>query len=82
MEKTGWVKVIPYQDHQAPVGMVVFTLTEAGVMIAQSGVPATLPTNHALIYVDESNGHNTGLAMVNPGDESSEIAVKASGAMA
>jgi len=74
--KTGWIKVIPDSGQQAPVGAGVFTLTREGVMIAQSGVPATLPTTRAMIYVDNANGHDTGLAIVNPEDAPSQINVK------
>jgi len=73
--KTGWIKVIPDLGHQAPVGTGVFTLTRGGVMISQSGIPVALPTTNALIYVDKAAGHDTGLAIVNTGDEPSQIAI-------
>jgi hypothetical protein len=75
--KTGWIEVIPDSGQLAPVGAGVFALTQGGVIVAQSGVPATLPTTRALIYVDNANGHDTGLAIVNPGDTALQIAVKA-----
>jgi len=75
--KTGWIEVNPGLGQQAPVGAGVFALTQGGVMIAQSGVPATLPTTQALIYVDNTNGHDTGLAVVNPGHTLSQISIEA-----
>jgi len=63
---TGWALVIPDSGSYAPVGAAVFGLTQGGVLITETGVPAATPTTHARVYVDMSNNHDTGLAIVNP----------------
>jgi hypothetical protein len=32
-------------------------------MVTECGIPAALPTTHALVYVDMANGHDSGLAI-------------------
>lgn len=62
----GWVQAVPDAGMMAPVGAGVFSLTQGGILVTQSGVPSAVPTTHARIYVDESGGHDTGLAIANP----------------
>lgn len=64
--RAGSVQAIPDAGMKAPVGAGVFSLTQGGVLVTQSGVPSAVPTTHAHIYVDESGGHDTGLAIANP----------------
>ena len=35
--------------------------------MTESGVPSAVPTTKARVYVDKSKGHDTGLALANPG---------------
>ncbi|MDD5541541.1 MAG: protease pro-enzyme activation domain-containing protein [Acidobacteriia bacterium] len=62
----GSVQAIPNAGMQGPVGAGVFSLTQNGILVTQSGVPSATPTTHAHIFVDTSGGHDTGLAMANP----------------
>ena len=63
--KVGWVRLIPDAGTSTPVGSGLFSYNPTGVMVSESGVPATVPTTHARIYVDLSKNHNTGLALAN-----------------
>lgn len=67
---TGSVQVIPDPGGATPAGSVIFSLSQGGILNTESGVPMATLTNHARVYVDLSNGHNTGLAMAAPGNSS------------
>src|SRR5439155_26826824 len=43
----------------------------------ESGVPSAVPTANARMYVDKSGGHDTGLAIANPGGSASSIVLQA-----
>lgn len=66
---TGSVQVVPDAGTFAPIGAGLFSYAPAGTLVSsetlvtESGIPSATPTTHALIYVDQSNGHNTGLAI-------------------
>jgi uncharacterized repeat protein (TIGR01451 family)/fimbrial isopeptide formation D2 family protein len=69
---TGSVQVVPDAGTTTPVGAGLFHFAPPGnlfssqTVVTESGVPAATPTTHALIYVDQSNGHMTGLAIAAP----------------
>jgi hypothetical protein len=59
----GSVQLIPNSGNPTPAGAGVFSFSRAGVLVSESGVPSATPTTHARIFVDASNGHDTGLAI-------------------
>src|SRR2546427_12025867 len=61
----------------APVSAAIFSLTQHGTLVTESGIPAITSTTHARIYVDKSGGHDTGLAVTNPGGSSIRITAAA-----
>ena len=63
----GWAQLTPDAGSAAPVSAAIFSYTRGTVLVTESGVAATTATTHARIYVDQSGGHDTGLAAVNPG---------------
>jgi sugar lactone lactonase YvrE len=69
----GWAQLIPDSGKSTPVSAAVFGFTQQNVLVTESGVPAVSPTTRARIYVDKSRGHDTGLALANPGDSSISI---------
>jgi YD repeat-containing protein len=73
----GWVRLTPDPGSTAPVGGGLFQLTQNGVVVTESGVPSAVPTTNSRIYVDKSNGHDTGVAIVNPGSALMNVTVKA-----
>ena len=69
---TGSMQVVPDTGASTPAGAGVFsyaplgTLFSSQIVVTESGVPAATPTSHALVYVDQSNGHMTGVAIAAP----------------
>jgi len=73
----GSVQITPNAGSSTPVGAGVFSYAPAGIVVTESGIPAATLTTHAKIYVDESNGHNTGLAIANPNSAVANVTVRA-----
>ncbi len=67
----------PDANTSSPAGSAMIGLTQRGIRVTESGVPAATPTTHARIYIDTSGGHNTGLALAVAGTTGSMIAVEA-----
>ncbi len=63
MVNEGSVQVTPFAGTWTPVGAGVFGFSRTGVLVSESGIPAAEPTTHARIYIDRSEGHETGLAL-------------------
>jgi hypothetical protein len=66
--KTGWIEVVPAAGTNTPAGSGMFRLVENGIDATETAVPASPPGTHMRIYIDTSNGHNTGIAFANPGN--------------
>jgi hypothetical protein len=75
--RVGWVRMTPDLFSPMPVGSGVFTYNPGSILISESGVPATIPTNHARVYVDLSGSHNTGLAIANVANTAADIKISA-----
>ncbi|PYV38022.1 MAG: hypothetical protein DMG09_13155 [Acidobacteria bacterium] len=75
--KAGWVKATPNPGTSAPAGAGVFSYSPAGILVTESGIPSAIPTTNARIYVDKSGGHDTGLAVANPGGSANSIVLQA-----
>jgi hypothetical protein len=73
---TGWAQLVPTVG-STPVGAGVYGFTENGILVTESGVPATTPTTHARVYIDQSSGHNTGLAVVAVDDTAVTVGLQA-----
>ena len=73
----GWVRVTPDAGTSTPAGSGVFAYNPGSVLVSESGVPATVPTTRARVYVDLSENHNTGLALANVADTGTGIAIHA-----
>ncbi|MBZ5538692.1 MAG: hypothetical protein LAO31_22320 [Acidobacteriia bacterium] len=73
----GSVQAIPDEGMETPAGAGVFSLTQGGNLVTQSGIPSAIPTTHARIYVDTSGGHDTGLAIANPWASSMSVVLSA-----
>jgi hypothetical protein len=72
----GWIKVAPDSGTPAPAGLGIFSFTAGGILTTQSGIPSVLPTLHARIYVDMSSGHDSGIALGNPGNSPIAVALQ------
>ncbi len=67
--RVGWVRITPNSGSTTPTGEGLIQHSESGVLIAESGIAPATPTTHARIYVEISDTHDTGLALVNPAAE-------------
>jgi hypothetical protein len=75
--QVGWIRVTPNPGSNAPVGAGLFSYSPAGILITESGVPSALPTTKARLYVDKTNGHDTGIALINPGNTNATVTMSA-----
>jgi hypothetical protein len=67
---------MPFSFHPAPVGSAVFSFNPSNILVSEAGIPSAAATTHALVYVDLSGNHHTGLAIANVTDADSEVTVK------
>jgi hypothetical protein len=74
---SGWAQVIPDSETSTPVGAAVFSFSQGGILVTQSGIPSATPTTHAHVYVDTTGQHNTGLAIANPAGTALSVSVTA-----
>ncbi len=63
----GWAMATPSTGSSTPIGAGVFQLSTSGVLVSEAGVPSSASTRHVRLYVDRSGGHDTGVAVANPG---------------
>jgi hypothetical protein len=73
----GWAQLVPNSGHTAPVCAAIFGFTQGGILVTETGVPGVTGTTHARIYVDLSGGHDTGLAIANPGSSAIKVTATA-----
>ncbi len=73
----GWVRLKPDDGIPAPVGSGVFGYNPDNVLQTESGIPTVIATTHARIYVDLSQGYNTGLAIANINNSEMDVALNA-----
>jgi hypothetical protein len=73
----GSVRVTPSAGSNAPVGAGIFSYSPGGILVTESGIPSAQPTTKARLYVDKSGGHDTGIALANPGSSAASVNVVA-----
>jgi len=66
--QTGWAELIPDGGTIAPVAAGVLQFSRDGILVTETGIPSVAPTTHARMFLDTSGGHNTGVAIGNPGN--------------
>jgi hypothetical protein len=74
---TGWAQLTPDAGTSTPIGAGVFGYNPGAFLVTESGIPATVSTTHARIYVDMSGGHDTGLAIANPTNANASVTITA-----
>jgi hypothetical protein len=62
----GWAQLVPEAGSFAPAASAILGSTQRGVFVTEAAFPAVVATTHAHVYVDMSNGHDTGIAISNP----------------
>jgi hypothetical protein len=75
--RVGWVTVTPASGSTSPSGAGVVSYSPAGILVTETGVPSVAPTTRARMYVDKSTGHDTGIAIANPGSAPLRVTVQA-----
>ena len=65
--RVGFARVNANSGNSIPAGAGVFGLSQGGVLVTETGVPAGTITTRARMYVDISNGHGTGVALASVG---------------
>jgi C-terminal processing protease CtpA/Prc len=73
----GWVQVTPDAGTQSPAGAGIFSFSQEGILVTESGIPAAALTTHARIYVDHSGNRGTGLAIANPANSELNVTLMA-----
>ncbi len=74
---SGWAQIIPDSGTGTPAGAGVFSFSQGGILVTQSGIPSATPTTHARVYVDTTGQHNTGLAIADPQGTALNVSVTA-----
>ncbi len=74
---SGWARVVPGAGQPSPVATGSFRVCHNGIVTTESGILTAKPTTLARIFVDNTDGHNTGLAIANPGDISMQATLRA-----
>ena len=73
---SGWVRLTPGFAGAVPVAGGAFRVVQQGIVVNEAGVPAATPTTRARLYVDNSGGHDTGIAIANPRDTGAAISLR------
>ncbi len=75
--QTGWMELIPEGGTNAPAGAGILQFVRDGVLVTETGIPSVVPTTHARIFLDTSGGHDTGMAIGNPGNKPLNLTLQA-----
>ncbi len=75
--KTGWVELTPDGGTPAPAAAGIFQYSRNGILLTESWIPPANLATHARVFVDLSGGHDTGLALCNPGYTRLDISLTA-----
>ncbi len=65
--QVGWIELTPDVGTPTPAAAGLFQYSPAGVLVTESGVPSTTLSTHVHVFIDTTGGHNTGIALGNPG---------------
>ena len=60
-------------QQSVPSGVAIFGYRENGVLVAEAGVPASVPARRGRIYAEVSGSANTGLAIANANDSAATV---------
>ena len=72
--QVGSAQVIAAAGQQAvPSGLAIFGYRENGVLVAEAGIPGTVPARRGRIYAETSDSANTGLAIANANDSAATV---------
>jgi len=69
----GYTRIQPDAGNTTPAGVAIFGGRTNGVLVSETGVPATPALSTGRIYAEVAGAVNTGLAIENPGDSPADI---------
>ena len=69
----GYARIQPGSGRSTPSGVAIFGLRQDGVLVSETGVPASPSVSSGRIYAEVSGPVRTGLAIANPGSQDAEI---------
>ena len=73
----GWARVMPGAGQTSPAAAGSFRLGHNGIVTTESGISTAKPTTLARVFVDNTDGHDTGLAIANPGESTLQATLRA-----
>ena len=73
----GAAQLTPDAGSTTPVGAGLFSRSSGEILVTESGVPSAAATTRARVFVDLTEGHDSGLAIVNASGAAGQLAVRA-----
>jgi len=73
LPNVGYTRIQPDAGNTTPAGVAIFGGRTNGVLVSETGVPATPALSTGRIYAEVAGAVNTGLAMANPSDSAANI---------
>jgi hypothetical protein len=70
---TGFATVTPSAGSTTPSGVSIFGYSPAGILVSETGVPASPLLTNGRIYAEVAGSVNTGLAIANPNSQQATI---------
>ena len=61
--QVGSARLTPDAGSTAPVGAGIFSYTNNGYLMTETGIPSSSATTHARVFVDMTGNHDAGLAL-------------------
>jgi len=61
--RAGSMQLSPDAGSTTPAGAGIFSRTVGGALLTEAGVPSAIPTTRARVYVDTTDGHDSGIAV-------------------
>jgi hypothetical protein len=69
----GYSLIQPGPGSTAPTGVAIFGYKPSGVLVSETGVPASPPVTSARIYAETNGPVRTGIAIANPNDQPANV---------
>lgn len=69
----GYARIQPDSTSSTPTGVAIFGLRTGGVLVSETGVPASVAISSGRIYAEINGSIRTGLAIANPSSQDAEI---------
>ncbi len=69
----GYGQLRPGQDSATPSGLAIFSFRQNGILVSETGVPATPEITSGRIYAEVNDTIRTGLAIANPGPQDAVV---------